>query len=166
MFTSFSSFLTESFGLAGETCSFFEFETVYSPVKNNGTNQELNNSNHVSSFDNQNDMIDSLKFNNSSLSALFQDLYRQGRGSDRVPGGGHAAGEGGALRPHREHRGHAPHQARHQLQRHLRQRVPQQRDARRRGRRGRRVLLRQPHRRRPLQHRGDQHWLDISSFHI
>ena len=33
---------------------FFEFETVYGPVKNNGTNQELNNSNHLNSSNNQN----------------------------------------------------------------------------------------------------------------
>ena len=47
----------------------------------------------------------------------LQDLHRQGGGSDGDPGLGDAAGERGALRPHRQHSGHPPHQARHTVQR-------------------------------------------------
>ena len=49
---------------------FFEFETVYGPVNNNGTNQESNNSNQANAFDNQNEMINTLKLNNTLVSNI------------------------------------------------------------------------------------------------
>ena len=64
---------------------FFEFETVYGPVENNGTNQELNNSNHVNSFDNQNEMIDRLKLNNtfaSNVDAIIDDSMKEKRSTN------------------------------------------------------------------------------------
>ena len=44
---------------------FFEFETIYGPVKNNRTNLELNNSNHVEPIQSQNEMIHMLKLNDT-----------------------------------------------------------------------------------------------------
>ena len=49
---------------------FFEFETIYGPVKNNRTNLELNNTNQVESIENQNEMIHKLKLNDSFVSDI------------------------------------------------------------------------------------------------